>query len=137
MTNQAKRTKKFTLMVEINMQALLLAYRCSDTSIGINDLPPLEKIIEFEMGFVSMNGIHVEKVEEIKEKKSISIKWHIEDVQLLAKEKFNKEISDEDALIVLNYLDRKHDACIGVNWSVIEEVIDYLTKENTITLGNL
>ncbi len=74
---------------------------------------------------------------KIGEQKSISIEWHIEDVQEVAKEKFNKHISEENALIVLNYINKKHDSSIGINWSVIEEAIEYLTKENSITLSNL
>ena len=64
----------------------------------------------------------------------IAIKWYIEDVQHIAQEKFNKTISDEDALIVLHYIDKKHDANIGINWDVIQFAIEDLQEHQTITL---
>ena len=60
-------TKKYLLTVEVNIPALLLAYRGADTSIQIYDLPSIEEIIEFEMGFVGASGIHVNQIEEIQE----------------------------------------------------------------------
>ena len=67
MIQEPSKTKKFTITVDVNIQALLLAYRGADTSIQIYDLPPVEEIIEFEMGFVSASGIHVEEVKEVSE----------------------------------------------------------------------
>ena len=67
-------------------------------------------------------------------RKSISITWHIEDVQQLVQERFDKNISDEDALEVLDCLVRKHDANIGINWDVIECAVEYLLESAAITL---
>lgn len=64
MTKEPKNTKRFTLTVDVNTKALLLAYRGADTSIQVYDLLPIEEIIEFEMGFVSASGIHVREVRE-------------------------------------------------------------------------
>ena len=127
------KTKKFTITVDVNIQALLLAYRGGDTSIQVYDLPPIKEIIEFEMGFVSASGIHVEKVNEV-EKSLINITWHIEDVQGVVLEKFSKSISDGDALSVLEFVKNTHNAEVGINWEVIELAIEHLAKQNEITL---
>ncbi len=62
-----QETKQYLLTVEVNIQALLLAYRGADTSIQIYDLPSIEEIIEFEMGWVSSSGLHVINIKEVKE----------------------------------------------------------------------
>ena len=64
----------------------------------------------------------------------ITIKWYIEDVQHIAQERFNKTISDKDALIVLEYVDTKHDANVGITWDVLELAIEELQGRRTITL---
>ena len=142
MRQEPKNTKRYQLNVDVNIKALLLAYRGGDTSIKISDLPSIEEIIEFEMGFVSASGIHVKEVEEIKPdtspkgsgNASISINWHIEDVQGIALEKFSKSISDKDAFTVLEFLTRTHDAEVGVNWIVLEIAIETLLERKEITL---
>jgi hypothetical protein len=63
-------------------------------------------------------------------KTSISIDWHIEDVQDIAQEKFNKNISDEDAFEVLEFVEDNHDACVGINWDVIYCAIETLEQSN-------
>jgi hypothetical protein len=60
----------------------------------------------------------------------ISIDWHIEDVQDIAKEKFNTNLSDEDAFKVLEFVEDKHDACVGINWDVIYCAIETLEQSN-------
>ena len=64
----------------------------------------------------------------------ISIHWWIEDVQEVAQEKFNKNLSDEDALKVLQFVSRSHDACIGINWDVLYCAIETLEESGDITL---
>lgn len=54
----------------------------------------------------------------------ISIEWHIEDVKSRAKERGIK-VTDAQSREILEYIERKHDANIGVNW----EVIDIWTDE--------
>ncbi|PSB06701.1 hypothetical protein C7B62_22100 [Pleurocapsa sp. CCALA 161] len=63
-------------------------------------------------------------------KTSISIDWHIEDVQDIAQEKFNKNLSDEDAFEVLEFVEDNHDACVGINWDVIYCAIETLEQSN-------
>ena len=46
---------------------------------------------------------------------SISITWNIEDVKSL-----DSDISDEQAIEVLEYALDNHDANNGINWSVLE-----------------
>jgi hypothetical protein len=54
----------------------------------------------------------------------ISIKWHLDDVLSV-----RPNLTKIQASQVLEYLDRKHDANIGVNWEVIENVSDILFPE--------
>jgi hypothetical protein len=54
----------------------------------------------------------------------ITIKWHVEDVQ----EK-RPDLSNEQAIDVLNYIQRNHDANTGINWEVIEYAADDLFPE--------
>ena len=65
MIQEPTHSKRFTLTVDVNIKALLLAYKGADTSIKVSDLPPIEQIIEFEMGFVSASGIHIKEVREV------------------------------------------------------------------------
>lgn len=48
-------------------------------------------------------------------KDSIEIKWNVEDVQTVC-----PDLTDEQAMIVLDYVLKKHDANVGINWGVIE-----------------
>jgi len=67
---------------------------------------------------------------KVENKTFISIDWHIEDVQDIAKEKFNKNLSDEDAFEVLEFVEDNHDACVGINWDVIYCAIETLEQSN-------
>lgn len=53
----------------------------------------------------------------------ISIKWSTDDVLHQAKED-SVELTEEQAIEILEILDRKHDATIGINWDVISSHID-------------
>lgn len=53
--------------------------------------------------------------------KQIAILWHVEDVKSI-----RPDLDDEQALGVLQIIKRHHDATIGVNWDVIESVVDYM-----------
>ena len=60
----------------------------------------------------------------------ISIIWHYEDVLHQAEED-GHILSYKDACIILDRIDRNHDASIGVNWDVISIYIDeYLEEKN-------
>jgi hypothetical protein len=54
----------------------------------------------------------------------ITIKWHVEDVQ-----DRRPDLSKEQAIEVLDYLERNHDADTGINWEVIEYAADDLFPE--------
>ena len=47
--------------------------------------------------------------------KQIAIVWSIEDVKSV-----RKDLSDEQAIKVLKFVENNHDANIGVNWDVLE-----------------
>lgn len=54
----------------------------------------------------------------------IAIFWSIEDVKSL-----RPALTDEQCMEVLQMCKAKHDACIGINWEVIEVWIDHLFGE--------
>ncbi len=58
---------------------------------------------------------------------TIQIEWHIDDVKSI-----DSGLSDDDARTVLGYIERKHDATIGISWQTIEDAIDYLRDNGGI-----
>lgn len=62
------------------------------------------------------------------DEKTISIKWSTVDVKERAKE-LRKRISQKDAETILDNIERKHDASIGVNWDVIDAHIDLFIND--------
>lgn len=56
---------------------------------------------------------------------TIAILWGIEDVKSL-----RPTLTDEQCMEVLQLCKAKHDACIGINWEVIEIWIDHLFGYN-------
>lgn len=60
---------------------------------------------------------------------SIAIIWAIEDVKSI-----RPDLSDDECLEVLGYVDRKHDASLGVCWETIELHADYcFPKKERVT----
>lgn len=60
--------------------------------------------------------------------KTIAIKWGTEDV-LWQAEQLDLELTEEQADDILESLENKHDASVGINWDVISYYIeDYLRK---------
>ena len=54
----------------------------------------------------------------------ISISWHINDIKGQ-----NSSLTDNQAREVLKELKRRHDACLGINWDVIDCTIEeYLSN---------
>mgnify|MGYP003969569103 CR=1 FL=1 len=51
--------------------------------------------------------------------------WHIDDVKDTAEEN-DITLTDEQATTVIRNVDHQHDACIGINWEVIQCHIDML-----------
>ena len=61
--------------------------------------------------------------------KTIAIKWSTEDV-LWQAEQLDLELTEYQADDILESLENRHDASIGINWDVISYYIeDYLRKE--------
>ena len=50
--------------------------------------------------------------------------WLIEDIKTQAESNGRATISDEDAREILSMVEGRHDACIGINWDVIDFNID-------------
>jgi hypothetical protein len=60
--------------------------------------------------------------------KTIEIKWNTDDVIMQA-DAMNIELTEEQADDILESLENKHDANIGINWDVISFYIDdYLNR---------
>lgn len=51
----------------------------------------------------------------MKNKEFIEIKWTVEDVQSVC-----PELTDGQAMVVLDYVLKNHDANQGINWGIIE-----------------
>ena len=55
------------------------------------------------------------------ETNSIAIIWELDDVKSL-----RSDLTDDECMEVLGYVDRKHDASLGVTWETLEWHCDYL-----------
>lgn len=58
------------------------------------------------------------------EEKQLVMVWDISDVQ-----ERRPDLTDDQALMVLGHVDRAHDACVGVNWEVLEAAAESLYPE--------
>ncbi len=58
------------------------------------------------------------------------ILWTREDVQEYGKKEMEPpvKISNKDADMILDNIEREHDAAIGINWFCIEDEIELLTR---------
>ena len=54
----------------------------------------------------------------------IQITWHIEDVIYRGKER-GINLTEEEAIDILDTLKDNHDSTIGINWDVIDDVTDF------------
>jgi len=54
---------------------------------------------------------------------TISVTWHIDDVQAVAND-MGIEMNNDTAREILAMVKHYHDASIGINWDVIEATID-------------
>ena len=65
--------------------------------------------------------------------KEIAIYWHVDDVRTI-----NKNLNDEQALAVLHYAKKNHDANCGINWDALSYAIDDLFPEieNSLQLNH-
>lgn len=57
--------------------------------------------------------------------KTIEIRWSTEDV-LGKAEEMDIELTEEQADVILDNIERSHDASVGINWDVIEYHIESL-----------
>ena len=63
----------------------------------------------------------------------IALVWSTEDIQSFVSESCHHlELSDEEAQLVLDSLKRGYDCYIGLNWNVIEEVVEYMLADGQI-----
>ncbi len=136
MIQEPSNSKRYLLTVEVDVDALVAAYTGGDTSIQLYDLPATDELILFECeGWLPTSGIHVVEIEEIQENKtSISIDWSVEDIQGIVCNEYEKSISDDDALVVLEYLEENYSPTHGITWQTINDAIDELSRDNSITL---
>ena len=64
--------------------------------------------------------------------KTIEIRWSTEDV-LGKAEEMDVELTEEQADVILDNIERSHDASVGINWDVIEyhiESLAFYSKNN-------
>jgi hypothetical protein len=64
--------------------------------------------------------------------KTIEIRWSTEDV-LGKAEEMDIELTEEQADVILDNIERSHDASVGINWDVIEyhiESLAFYSKNN-------
>jgi hypothetical protein len=61
--------------------------------------------------------------------KTIEIRWSTEDV-LMQADNMNIDLTEEQADVILDNIEHHHDACVGINWEVIEFHIDNYIEEN-------
>ena len=61
--------------------------------------------------------------------KTIEIRWSTEDV-LMQADNMNIELTEEQADDILDNMLHHHDACVGINWEVIEFHIDNYIEQN-------
>tara|TARA_R100000988_G_scaffold103120_1_gene80950 strand:+ start:2015 stop:2266 length:252 start_codon:yes stop_codon:yes gene_type:complete len=65
------------------------------------------------------------------ETNSIAIIWEIDDVKSV-----RPDLTDDECMEVLGYVDRKHDASLGVCWETLECHCDHLFPEKEEANGN-
>jgi len=77
------------------------------------------KIAEIQDIYKNLTG------EKIMGKEKINIVWHWQDIY----EKGKGKITKEEAMEILEQIDNTHDACLGVNWDIIENYIENYLQE--------
>lgn len=139
--------KKYRCTLLIDENLLKQTYKENQDTLP-KECPPFTEMIRAELAWVLESGIDIEgNLEELTENKtSISIEWGIEDIQIewgiediqgVVANEYEKSISNEDAVIVLEYLEDNYDPSHGITWTVIQAAIDNLTNDNSIFLLNL
>ena len=91
---------------------------------AIDMLSSLEEDITGEVRDILMNDIHdilMRVTMQFNPHEQIALIWSVEDVQTI-----RDDLTEEQAMDVLNVVERRHDADIGVNWDTLEYWIDEL-----------
>ncbi len=124
---------KATLLID---EDLLLKTYCEGHNITPENCPSLEEVIKSEALWILQSGIDViGDLEQVHNNKtSISIEWSVPDIQGYVSNEYEKNISDEDALVVLEYLEDNYDPTHGITWDIIYTAIDELSRDNSIAL---
>lgn len=81
----------------------------SDLQKDMNEVRRAITEIE-QMGYAVVNQTNGDR-----DSKKISIEWHIDDVL-----EIRPDLDERKAMKVLNMVERKHDATVGVNWEVLD-----------------
>ncbi len=122
--------KKYRCTLLIDENLLKQTYKENQDTLP-KECPPFTEMIRAELAWVLESGIDVEdNLEEITENKSsISIEWCVEDIQGIVSNEYEKSISKEDAIIVLEYLEDNYDPTYGITWTLIQTAIDSLKDD--------
>lgn len=127
--------KKFTLTISVDEDILKQAYLDRQDLIKEEDLPSISALIQQEFGWLEASGIFLVEAGDNRSFQNIS--WCIEDIQEVARDRFNSTISDEDAQTVLEFLFTEHDANVGINWDFIYCSLEHLLAQDLISLNPL
>lgn len=63
--------------------------------------------------------------------KTITIKWSTDDILYIA-ERFEIELTEQEANSILEKMEYYHDAEIGINWGVIESYIQDFNEDKKL-----
>jgi hypothetical protein len=58
-------------------------------------------------------------------KNSISVMWHIDDIKTI-----RPDLNNSESMQVLEFVRDNHDASIGINWDVLEDIAEILYPIN-------
>ncbi len=65
-------------------------------------------------------------IQELCNRGFIRVLWNKEDVQMIATQRFDITLTDEQVNEVVESIESSFDANVGVNWDVIADNIDYV-----------
>lgn len=66
----------------------------------------------------------------LEDPKYLYLSWCVEDIYACVEDIFDKTLSEKGAIAILENIGRRHDATIGVNWSVIKAHIEDYMADN-------
>ena len=86
----------------------------------------LNRIKHFRKPMVRRTARQPDLLTQLTQQRQIAVIWSVEDVK-----EVRPELTDNQAWHVLLETRRCHDACIGINWDVLDTVADELYPEST------